>query len=159
MMDILMYLFETYIHSDIELMVDQDELANELERAGFHQSDIVKALDWLEKLAQLQETDKTPYLSGNTQTTATRIFTAEEMLRIDIECRGFLMFLQQIGVLNAQTREMVIDRVMELDTNEFTLDDLKWIVLMVLFNVPGNENAYDQMEDLLYTSSEDGYLH
>ncbi len=26
MMDILMYLFETYIHSDVELMVDQDEL-------------------------------------------------------------------------------------------------------------------------------------
>ena len=25
MMDILMYLFETYIHSDAELQVDQDE--------------------------------------------------------------------------------------------------------------------------------------
>lgn len=35
MMDILMYLFETYIHSDVELMVDQDELADELSRAGF----------------------------------------------------------------------------------------------------------------------------
>ena len=36
MMDILMYLFETYIHSDAELQVDQDELEDELLRAGFH---------------------------------------------------------------------------------------------------------------------------
>ena len=28
MMDILMYLFETYIHSDAELQVEQDELNN-----------------------------------------------------------------------------------------------------------------------------------
>ncbi|MCE7630786.1 DUF494 family protein, partial [Vibrio fluvialis] len=40
MMDILMYLFETYIHSDAELQVDQDELEDELLRAGFHQKDI-----------------------------------------------------------------------------------------------------------------------
>lgn len=58
MMDILMYLFETYIHSDVELMVDQDELADELSRAGFHQDDIYKALNWLEKLAQLQDADR-----------------------------------------------------------------------------------------------------
>ncbi|MFZ6043782.1 DUF494 family protein, partial [Vibrio natriegens] len=45
MMDILMYLFETYIHSDVELMVDQDELSEELLRAGFHQEDIYKALE------------------------------------------------------------------------------------------------------------------
>jgi len=53
---------------------------------------------------------------------------------------------------------MVIDRVMGLETNEFELDDLKWIILMVLFNVPGNESAYTQMEELLYTK-EQGILH
>lgn len=57
MMDILMYLFETYIHSDAELQVDQDELEDELLRAGFHQKDIYKALNWLEELAALQQTD------------------------------------------------------------------------------------------------------
>lgn len=57
MMDILMYLFETYIHSDSELQVDQDELEDELLRAGFHQDDIYKALHWLEDLAALQDTD------------------------------------------------------------------------------------------------------
>lgn len=158
MMDILMYLFETYIHSEVELLVDQDELADELSRAGFHQDDIYKALDWLEKLALLQDADKTPYLSGSASTSV-RIFTTKEMDRLDTECRGFLIFLEQINVLSPETREMVIDRVMELETQEFVLDDLKWVILMVLFNVPGNERAYDQMEELLYSAEEDEYFH
>lgn len=159
MMDILMYLFETYIHSDVELMVDQDELADELLRAGFHQDDIYKALNWLEKLALLQDTDSVPYLSGVTLTTSQRIYTQSEMERLDVECRGFLIFLEQVHVLTPDTREMVIDRVMELETQEFALDDLKWVILMVLFNVPGNETAYDQMEELLYNTTEEEYLH
>ncbi len=70
------------------------------------------------------------------------------------ECRGFLLFLEQIQVLNLETREMVIDRVMALDAAEFDLEDLKWVILMVLFNIPGYENAYQQMEDLVFEEDE-----
>jgi len=157
MMDILMYLFETYIYSDSELQVDQDELEEELLRAGFHQDDIYKALHWLEDLAALQETDSQAAISVSSNTSM-RIYTKREMARINLECRGFLLFLEQINVLTTEIREMVIDRVMGLETNEFELDDLKWIILMVLFNVPGNESAYTQMEELLYTK-EQGILH
>lgn len=157
MMDILMYLFETYIHSDAELQVDQDELEDELLRAGFHQEDIYKALNWLEELATLQQSDEHSALETSAAT-AMRLFTADEEVRLDVKCRGFLLFLEQIKVLTPETREMVIDRVMGLETNEFELDDLKWIILMVLFNVPGNENAYNVMEEWLYTK-EQGVLH
>lgn len=157
MMDILMYLFETYIHSDAELQVDQDELEDELLRAGFHQKDIYKALNWLEELAALQQTDAKSAISTSAATSM-RIFTAQEMERLNLESRGFILFLEQIKVLTAETREMVIDRVMGLETHELELDDLKWIILMVLFNVPGNENAYTLMEELLY-SKEQGILH
>ena len=157
MMDILMYLFETYIHSDSELQVDQDELEDELLRAGFHQDDIYKALHWLEDLAALQDTDNQAAIT-TCSNTSMRVYTSKEVSRINMECRGFLLFLEQINVLTTEIREMVIDRVMGLETNEFELDDLKWIILMVLFNVPGNESAYTQMEELLYTK-EQGILH
>ncbi len=157
MMDILMYLFETYIHSDVELQVDQDELSDELLRAGFHQEDIHKALRWLEKLAWLQDTEQQPYLSGHALNSV-RIYTPQEMARLDTEARGFLMLLEQMKVLTPETREMVIDRVMELETPEFELEDLKWVVLMVLFNVPGHESAYNQMEELFYEVGE-GFVH
>lgn len=157
MMDILMYLFETYIHSDADLQVDQDQLEDELLRAGFHQNDIYKALNWLEELAALQQTDAHTAIAKSASTSM-RIFSSEEMERLDLESRGFLLFLEHINVLTPETREMVIDRVMGLETEEFELDDLKWIILMVLFNVPGNENAYTVMEELLY-SKEQGILH
>ena len=137
MMDILMYLFETYIHSDAELMVDQDELEEELLRAGFHQEEIYKALDWLEDLAALQQSDKRSAITMGAST-STRIYTDKEKRRLDVRNRGFLLFLEQVNVLTTETREMVI--------------------LMVLFNVPGNENAYTLMEELLYTA-ETGVLH
>lgn len=157
MMDILMYLFETYIHSDVDLQVDQEELEDELLRAGFKQKDIYKALEWLEDLAELQNADNRSAITTSAATSM-RIYTSEESMRLDIESRGLLMFLEQVGVLTTETREMVIDRVMGLETNEFELDDLKWIILMVLFNVPGNENAYTLMEELIYTA-ERGIIH
>jgi Smg protein len=157
MFDILMYLFENYIHSEAEVMVDHELLTDELTRAGFHQDDIYKALNWLEKLSALQDCDEHPYLT-RMPSKSIRIYTAQETQALDTECRGFLMFLEQVNVLDFSTREMVIDRVMELDTKYFTTEDLKWVVLMVLFNVPGKESAYSQMEDLLFDEQE-GPLH
>lgn len=157
MFDILMYLFENYIHSEAEVMVDHDILTDELTRAGFHQDEIYKALAWLEKLAALQDTDAYPYLT-RVGSQSFRIYTPEEMQLLDTPSRGFLLFLEQVNVLDFTTREMVIDRVMELDTQYFSMDDLKWVVLMVLFNVPGKETAYSQMEDLIFDEQE-GPLH
>lgn len=157
MFDVLMYLFETYIHNEPEMHVDQDTLTDDLTEAGFDRDDIFNALNWLEKLADLQEGENAPYFFFN-DTATTEIYTEEESVRLDAGCRGFLLFLEQIQVLNLETREMVIDRVMALDNTEFDLEDLKWVVLMVLFNIPGYESAYQQMEELLFEVNE-GYLH
>jgi Smg protein len=158
MFDILMYLFENVVHNESEFRVDHDELTDELIRAGFHHDEIFKALAWVEKLAALQETDATPYLSRVTIPNSTRVYTTEEQMRLDVQCRGFLVFLEQVKVLDVSTREMVIDRTMEIESAEFCLEDLKWVILMVLFNVPGKEWAYEQMEDLLFEVQE-GHLH
>ena len=157
MFDILMYLFETYIQSDTNVLVDQDSLTDELTRAGFHEKEIYQALDWLEKLVSLQDEERYPYLTHKTNSSV-RIYTEEEMAFFDVKCRGFILFLEQAKVLDFSTREMVIDRVMELETKLFTMDDLKWVVLMVLFNVPGKESAYSKMESLIFEEPE-GLLH
>ncbi|MCF2863814.1 hypothetical protein FIU82_00145 [Pseudoalteromonas sp. THAF3] len=149
MFDILMYLFENYIHSESEIFVEENVLTDELRKAGFNNSEIFKALDWLEQLAQLQYSDERPYLH-NAPTGACRIYTEYESMKLDTQCQGFLMFLEQIGVIDSTTREMVIDRAVALDQEQIALDDLKWVVLMVLLSVPGQEQAYAQMEDLIF---------
>ena len=157
MFDVLMYLFETYIHTETDMRVDQDKLTRDLTDAGFEREDIFNALIWLEKLADYQEGLVEPMQLAS-DPLSVRIFTEEESPRLDASCRGFLLFLEQIQVLNLETREMVIERVMALDTAEFELEELKWVILMVLFNLPGCENAYQQMEELLFETNE-GMLH
>ena len=55
--------------------------------------------------------------------------------------------------------ERVIERVMALETEDFDISQLKWVILMVLFNEPGAEAAYAWMEDLVFESLPGGYLH
>jgi Smg protein len=157
MFDILLYLFENIVNDSSELWVDEDELTKELKKAGFHDDDIYKALMWLEDLADLQSNDIAPFIVGHTSL-STRIYTIEESLKLNVECQGFLVFLENINLLDVMTREMVIDRVMELEEPSICLDDLKWVVLMVLFNVPGKESAFEQMENLVFEEPE-GALH
>ena len=82
------------------------------------------------------------------------------MQKLGPECRGFLIFLERIHVLTPERREIVIERVMDLDAHEIELIDLKWVIMMVLFNIPGSESekAYFQMEELMYDDL-DGSIH
>jgi Smg protein len=83
-----------------------------------------------------------------------RFYAKEELELINTSCRGYLLFLEQVGVLDAATREIVIERVLALDTDEIDLEQLKWVVLMVLFYQPGREVAYAWMEDLVFEDME-----
>lgn len=149
MFDVLMYLFETYVQSELDFMVDQDALTDELTRAGFQKPEIFKALTWLEHLAALHDAQSDSSFTPCTPDSF-RIYAADESLKLSAECRGFLLFLEQVRVLNADAREIVIERLMDLDADEIELDDLKWVVMMVLFNLPGGENACHQLEELMY---------
>ena len=110
MFDVLMYLFETYVQSELDFMVDQDALTDELTRAGFQKPEIYKALSWLEDLAALHDSPDAPEYTA-CASDSFRIYAAEETLKLSTECRGFLLFLEQVRVLNCETREIVIERL------------------------------------------------
>src|SRR3546814_12179339 len=80
----------------------------------------------------------------------TRVYFGPELDKLDVECRGFLMVLEQHGILDPAQRELVLDRAMALDQDELDLDDLKGVVLMVLFNQPGSEAPYARMETQMF---------
>lgn len=145
-LDVLMYLFENYIEDEIEFAPDEASLKLELEDAGFGDVQVNMAFDWLESLAEQKENLLTQKLSD---TPSVRIFTDKEKERLDVECRGFLVFLEQVGALDAHDRELVVDRVMALGPDEIDLGQLKWVILMVLFNQPGKEAAFTWMEDIV----------
>ena len=149
MFDVLMYLFENYYMEDeAQQSPDRELIQTELLEAGFPAAEVNQAFDWLDGLVSQQS----PRLQDPQTANSIRIFSPEECDRLDTDCRGFLLFLEQMGILNSASREHVIERAMALDTGDFDIDQLKWVVLMVLFNQPGEEAAYAWIEDLVFDS-------
>lgn len=154
MFDVLMYLFEHYYMDDeSDLSPDRESLHSELLEIGFPSAEINQAFEWLEGLSE-QKLEIEALQTGF----SLRVFSDQELERLDAESRGFILYLEQMGILQAEAREHVIDRVMALETEDFDITQLKWVILMVLFNQPGAEAAYAWMEDLVFDSVP-GYIH
>jgi len=145
-LDVLMYLFETYVDTEEDPEADQNELRLELSRAGFGDIEIERALTWLDAL-----TDQQQSLDYGGQTAhGTRIYNEFEHERLDASCRGYITYLEQIGILSPPQRELLVDRLLALETHDIDVEQIKWVVLMVLFSQPGQELAYARMEDLVF---------
>ena len=148
-LDVLMYLFEPFVDIEEEPEGDHNELRDELARAGFGDPEIDRALQWLDGLTEHQDN-----LAFNAQTGhGTRIYSDFEHERLDSGCRGYITYLEQIGILSAPQREILVDRLLALETADIDVEQIKWVVLMVLFSQPGQELAYARMEDLVFEES------
>jgi len=145
-LDVLMYLFETYVDAEEEPEPDQNELRDELSRAGFGDTEIDRALEWLDGLTENHDSFNCHSQTGH----GTRIYNSVETGRLDVGCRGFISYLEQIGILSPTQREILIDRLLALETPDIDVEQIKWVVLMVLFSQPGQEIAYARMEDLVF---------
>lgn len=153
-LDVLMYLFENFAEQDCEHSPDQMVLREELLQAGFGEREIDRALKWLDELAA---TDAMPFASDPAKRSM-RVYNLRELARLDADCRGYLLYLEQIGILSSLQRELVLDRLMALDAVDIDVDQVKWVVLMVLFSQPGEESSFSRMEDLVF-EEDAGSMH
>lgn len=144
MFDILVYLFENYFEADLH--PDQLTLEQELSAAGFDSTEINLAFDWLNGLETLSNA---PYAENLVDSVSTRVYADIELEKIDAESRGFLLFLEDSDILNPVQRECVIDRILALSDRDVGLEQVKWIVLIVLWS-QGAAEDYLFIEDLLF---------
>ena len=143
MYDILVYLFENCQRN--ELSRDQDRVAKKLSAAGFGDSDISEALTWLAGVVHGAERRAAPLPGSGV---AFRAYAPRELAKLDAECRGLLIHFEQSGILTPNTREQVLERALAATDAALTIEQLKLIVLMVLWNeqTPGSRLI---AEDLL----------
>ena len=151
MIDIIVYLFESYFDSGC--YPDPDKLAIKLSAAGFEDQDISQAVSWLSGLQQLSLANYPASLNH----AGTRCFADLERQRISSEGLLFLTFWEQNKVISPVIREMIIDRALVFGLDNLGLDKIKLIALMVLWN---QHEDLDPMiiEDLL-TPSISSQLH
>ena len=129
MYDILVYLFENCQQADVAY--DHERVAKKLSAAGFEDSDISEALHWL---AGVLRAPQAGFANLPDSRRTFRAFAPRELVKLDAQCRGFLMTLEHSGILTPQTRELVIERSLAASGDTLSLDQLKLIVLMVLWN-------------------------
>ena len=146
-LDVLIYLFENYMFDNDEMEPDQEMLSVELVQAGFDQAMIERAFEWLENLALLCEGPSQDLIGA--EPGSIRHFHAMEAERITVESQGLIIKLEQCGVLNAASREMVIDQLMALGSDNIDIEHVKWVILMVLCNFNNGEGISDLTENLV----------
>lgn len=179
MFDILVYLFETYApHAQPGAFPAPGVLMRKLSAVGFEQEEISAALEWLAGLESPAAIDGSilPALLSPGQgqdskhprqprpaqgKAAARIYCSREASRLPVECRGYLGFLEETGVIDAGLREMIIERAMALRDTRVMLDRLKIIVLMVLWRRQPTMEGLDGLllEELLSAENDRTILH
>lgn len=128
MFDILIYLFESYF--DVGSYPELEKLSLKLSAAGFENDEINDAITWLSAL-------QSPVHAGyrdDFSHSGLRHFADLETRLISDEARRFLYFSEQQGMISPLEREMIIDRAFALQFDHLGLDQLKLIMLMVLWN-------------------------
>jgi Smg protein len=152
MFEVLMFIFENYMDSNVAFRADNQTMVIELENVGFTRHEIDRALDWLEGLTRFQSAvDSGPMPVSS----ALRHYLPEESEQLGVEGKGFLLYLEQLRILDPVTREIVIDRVMALDSRDVDLGRVKWVVLMVLFSQPDKKSALSLLQDMILSDAFD----
>ncbi len=157
--DVLMFLFENIITNESQVFPENEHMFDHLEDLGFPQHEILLAFDWLEDLANihtnlLSSSESNPVIS----TQSVRVYSELETMLLEPKCISFLIHLEQIQVITDVSREVILDRVIALDV-ELELEQLKWIIMIVLYSQPGEEIAYAWMENQLFDTNETNYLN
>jgi Smg protein len=129
MYDILVYVFENC--QQTEVAQDAERVAKKLSAAGFEDADISEAMQWL---AGVLHAPQAGLVELPDPRRSFRAYAPRELAKLNTECRGFLLTLEHSGLLNPLTRELVLERSLAAAGNSLTLEQLKLIVLMVLWN-------------------------
>jgi Smg protein len=129
MYDILVYLFENC--QQAELAYDRERVAKKLSAAGFEDTDISEALHWLAGVVHAPHGVREPLPDARS---SFRAYAPRELAKLDAQCRGFLLTLEHSGILDAPMRELVIERALAASGDALNIEQLKLIVLMVLWN-------------------------
>lgn len=156
MFDVLMFLFENYMDGSITLKAEKATILAELEKVGFERHEIDRALNWLDGLNHVTKDAET---ESQPTVTAMRHYLPEECEQLGVDGRGFLLYLEQLGILDPHNREIVIDRVMALDSREVDLGRIKWVVLMVLFSQPDKKSALSLLQEIVLADDVPDVLH
>lgn len=150
MMDVLVYVFENYMTEqyNIEETDHRQQIIHSLQKIGFSPGLIEEALMWL------QQVSRTPDDVIQPSNTAFRHFSQKEQHILGEEGIEFIEYLVAQGILDNHSLELLIDGLLYLKADNLEVDDLQWLALIILFSQPDQEQAFVDLERLLFDPAE-----
>ncbi|MFZ1180496.1 MAG: DUF494 domain-containing protein [Herbaspirillum sp.] len=132
MFDVLVYLYETYYRPDA--CPEPAALVRKLSAVGFAEKEITRALGWLTDLEVANHELAGQYPQQTAFSFGIRSYAPQEMDVLGTEAIGFIQFLESAKVLDTVQREIVIERALAIGEAPVCLENLKIIVLLVLWS-------------------------
>ncbi|HEV2443062.1 MAG TPA: DUF494 domain-containing protein [Steroidobacteraceae bacterium] len=145
---VLIYVYDHYMLADPAEVPERHRMLADLQKRGFSVSEVVQAMEWLSALVGDQRAAPGS-VDPERDRAALRVFADGELSRLSPDSRAFLMLLDRQHVLTPHQRELVIDRALALDVDEVDVEQLKWVVLLVLSSQPGQELAFARFESVM----------
>ena len=144
--DVLVYLFENYLSEQTNLkeQYTKNNIYSGLEQAGFEKPTIDHAIDWL-----LNINDKEHHIV-NQSVDGIRCYTSFEIELLGQDGVDFICYLESTQILTPTTRELLLNGLLNLNTDNIDVDDLQWLALIILFSQPDQEQAFASMESLMF---------
>jgi Smg protein len=156
MFDVLVYLYETYYRPDA--CPEPAALVRKLSAVGFAEKEITRALGWLTDLEVANHEFADQYPQQTAFSFGIRSYAPQEMDILGTEAIGFIQFLESAKVLDTVQREIVIERALAIGDAPVCLENLKIIVLLVLWS-QGKEPDGLMFGELFLDENEARLLH
>lgn len=135
LLDVLRYLFDNYTDEADESVYIIREVTDEEEilalEAEFNFDD-AQEFD-SRSMVDAPEGELGFFINHDYPQQGLRVYDDMERHTLGLEGIGLLVTLEQLNILNPESREQIIDQAMELDCNTVELEQLKWLILMTLF--------------------------
>jgi Smg protein len=138
MIDVLMYLYETYWRPDA--CPEPEQLSRKLSAVGFEREEIEDALSWLKGLASVNMANITHTLqpgmplqdaAAKPVQRSHRIYTPQEHAALGVEGINILTALEAQHKITSEIRELIVERVLAIGQTPVESEDLKVMLLIV----------------------------
>ncbi|GAA4823957.1 protein Smg [Marinicella pacifica] len=150
MMDVLVYVFENYMTEQYNLKESghRQLIINGLQKIGFSPGLIEDALTWLQQVSQ------SPGTLLKQDAASCRHFSETERRMVGDEGIDFIQYLMAQGILDHHSLELLIDGLLYLKADNIEVDDLQWLALIILYSQPDQEQAFVDLERMLFEAAE-----
>ena len=129
-----------YVQDSDDQMEDMSEYSSNLMSLGYTEHEISTAYNWI-----LGHTGSTPehiYSMIPDRSATSRILTESERARLTTAAHGFLLKLFNLGILDSQQFEAVLDRLTLSSQRLVTPEQVKLVVSAVLFHEFGRTDNH-----------------